>query len=118
MSTAFLIPFLNKIGLAPVVKHLSPSLKIFSAKTVAVVVPSPAISLVFVHAPLRICTPVSSTSSAITISLAIVTPSLVTIGVFFMWSTITFLPFGPRVIFTAFARVSTPLKRAVLASSP
>ena len=48
------MPFLKRIGFAPVVEHFNPSLNIFSASTVAVVVPSPAMSLVLVHAPFKI----------------------------------------------------------------
>ena len=46
--TATLIPFLINIGLAPAVTFFKPSLTIACAKSVAVVVPSPATSLVFV----------------------------------------------------------------------
>ena len=47
-STAFFIPFLRIIGLAPAAMFLSPSRIIACARTVAVVVPSPATSFVFV----------------------------------------------------------------------
>jgi hypothetical protein len=43
-STAFSMPRLICIGLAPAVTFLRPSVKIASASTVAVVVPSPATS--------------------------------------------------------------------------
>ena len=46
-STAFSIPRFMSIGLVPATTALSPSLKIASARTVAVVVPSPATSEVF-----------------------------------------------------------------------
>ena len=46
-STAFWMPFLMPIGLAPAATFLRPSSKIASASTVAVVVPSPATSDVF-----------------------------------------------------------------------
>lgn len=45
-STAILIPFLRSIGFNPASTDLQPSLKIALAKIVAVVVPSPASSLV------------------------------------------------------------------------
>ena len=44
---AFSIPLLMSMGLAPPVIALRPSLKIACANTVAVVVPSPALSLVW-----------------------------------------------------------------------
>ena len=46
-STAFSIPDFICTGLTPATTALSPSLKMASARTVAVVVPSPATSLVF-----------------------------------------------------------------------
>ena len=47
VSTALSIPLFRLIGLAPAVTFLRPSLYIASARTVAVVVPSPAMSEVF-----------------------------------------------------------------------
>ena len=47
-ATAWSIPRLSDIGLAPAVTCLSPSCTIAWARTVAVVVPSPAMSFVFV----------------------------------------------------------------------
>ena len=47
-DTAFSIPFFKLIGLAPAATFLNPSRTRACAKTVAVVVPSPAISFVFV----------------------------------------------------------------------
>lgn len=46
-STARFIPLLKSMGFIPAATDLTPSLKIALAKTVAVVVPSPASSLVF-----------------------------------------------------------------------
>jgi len=48
-----LIPLLRSIGFIPAATDLHPSLKIALAKTVEVVVPSPAISLVLVATCLR-----------------------------------------------------------------
>ena len=71
------------------------------AKTVAVVVPSPATSLVF-EAAWRINeTPVFSKLSFKLISLAMVTPSLTICGVPYFFSSTTLRPFGPNVIETA-----------------
>jgi hypothetical protein len=58
-----------------------------------------------------------SNLSSSSISLATVTPSLVTVGAPKDLSRITFLPFGPRVTFTASARVFTPLRIDFRASS-
>ncbi|MBA7709214.1 hypothetical protein ES703_118126 [subsurface metagenome] len=46
LSTAFSIPLFRAIGLTPAATFFIPSCKIASARTVAVVVPSPATSLV------------------------------------------------------------------------
>jgi hypothetical protein len=51
-----------------------------SARTVAVVVPSPAMSLVLLATSLTIWAPMFSNLSSSSISLATVTPSLVTVG--------------------------------------
>ena len=49
-----------------------------------------------------------SNGSSNSISLATLTPSLVTTGAPKDRLIITFLPFGPKVTFTAFANASTP----------
>ena len=107
-STAFSMPRLSSIGLAPAVTFLRPSRKIAWASTVAVVVPSPARSEVLVATSFTICAPMFSTGSDSSISLATVTPSLVMVGEPNFLSMTTFRPLGPRVIFTASARASTP----------
>ena len=71
------MPRLRAIGLAPAVTFLRPSRKIACASTVAVVVPSPAMSEVLVATSLTIWAPMFSSGSASSISLATVTPSLV-----------------------------------------
>ena len=107
------MPRLSSIGLAPAVTFLRPSRKIACASTVAVVVPSPARSEVLVATSFTICAPMFSTGSDSSISLATVTPSLVMVGEPNFLSMTTFRPLGPRVIFTASARASTPrLSRA------
>ena len=115
-STAFCIPFLIKTGLAPAVTFFSPSLIIAWAKTVAVVVPSPATSLVLVATSLTNWAPIFSNLSSNSISLAIVTPSLVIRGAPNFLSNITFLPFGPKVTFTVSANLFTPVSNAFLVS--
>ena len=73
---AFSIPNLIEIGFAPAATFFKPSRTIAYAKTVAVVVPSPATSFVFAAACRINETPVFSIWSSNLISLAIVTPSL------------------------------------------
>src|SRR5881628_1335143 len=75
-STALSMPRFSDIGLAPAVTDFRPSRKIACARTVAVVVPSPAISEVLVATSLTIWAPMFSISSSSSISLATVTPSL------------------------------------------
>ena len=86
------------------------------AKTVAVVVPSPATSEVLEATSFTICAPTFSNLSSSSISFATETPSFVTVGAPNCFSTTTFLPFGPNVILTAFANLSTPFLSDVLAS--
>jgi hypothetical protein len=59
-STALSIPRFRKIGLDPAVTFFRPSRKMPSARTVAVVVPSPAASEVFEATYLTICAPMFS----------------------------------------------------------
>ena len=114
---AFSIPRLRTIGFAPAATLRIPCFIIAYASTVAVVVPSPATSLVF-EAACRINeTPVFSRLSTRLISFAIVTPSLTICGVPNFFSSTTFLPFGPSVIATASASVSIPRSSAFRASS-
>ncbi len=95
-----------------------PSLISDCARRVAVVVPSPATSFVFVATSLTSCAPMFSNGSSRSISFAIVTPSFVMSGAPYFLSSTTLRPFGPSVILTVSASWSTPLIRAFLASSP
>jgi hypothetical protein len=79
------------------------------ASTVAVVVPSPATSEVFDATSFTICAPMFSNLSSSSISLATVTPSLVTLGAPNDLSSTTLRPFGPSVTVTASASRLTPL---------
>src|SRR3989304_7299525 len=88
------------------------------ARTVAVVVPSPATSDVLLATSLTICAPMFSNLSSSSISLATVTPSFVILGDPQDFSRRTFRPFGPRVTFTALARMSTPFIIFSLAFAP
>ena len=78
------------------------------ARTVAVVVPSPATSLVLEATSFTICAPMFSIGSSSSISLATETPSLVIAGAPNFFSITTFRPLGPSVTFTALASWSTP----------
>ena len=117
-SVAFWMPRRMPMGLAPAARFLMPSVIIAWARTVAVVVPSPATSLVLVETSRMSCAPMFSKASSSSISLAMVTPSLVMRGApYFLLST-TLRPLGPRVILTVLASWSTPLCRLLRASSP
>ena len=79
-STAASMPRLRPIGLAPAATFLRPSRTIAWASRVAVVVPSPATSLVAVATSRTSCAPWFSKTSSTSISRAMVTPSLVMVG--------------------------------------
>src|SRR3954447_25765801 len=102
------MPCLSSMALAPAATLRIPSLTIACARTVAVVVPSPATSLVLVAASFRSCAPMFSKGSSSEISLATVTPSCVTVGAPNFLSSATLRPLGPRVVLTALARMSIP----------
>src|SRR5207237_7054316 len=84
---------------------------------VAVVVPSPATSLVLLATSLQSCAPIFSYGSSSSISLATVTPSLVIVGLPHFLSSTTLRPLGPRVTFTASATLLTPRSSALRAFS-
>src|SRR6266545_2170452 len=107
-STAFSMPRLTPIGLAPAVTTRRPSLTIACPRTTAVVVPSPATSSVLVATSLRSCAPMFSNGSSSSMSRAIVTPSLVIVGEPNFLSRTTLRPFGPIVTRTASASRSMP----------
>ena len=78
--TALSMPRFRSIGFMPAATALAPSRTIACASTVAVVVPSPATSLLLLATSRTICAPMFSNLSASSISLATVTPSLVIRG--------------------------------------
>src|SRR5438874_12346874 len=78
------------------------------ASTVAVVVPSPAMSEVREATSFTICAPKFSKRSSREIALATVTPSLVISGAPKDCSSTTLRPRGPSVTFTASARMLMP----------
>src|SRR5260370_30119154 len=88
------------------------------ASTVAVVVPSPATSEVLEATSRTICAPMFSRGSRSSISFATVTPSLVMTGAPNFFSITALRPLGPRVIFTASARMFTPRRIAWREFSP
>ena len=102
------IPRFRSIGFIPAATAFTPSLMMACANTVAVVVPSPASSFVREATSLTICAPMFSKRSESSISLATVTPSLVIRGAPNDFSITTLRPFGPKVTFTASARMFTP----------
>src|SRR5688572_27558138 len=106
--TAWSMPRFRSIGFMPAATDLAPSLTMAWASTVAVVVPSPAMSLVFEATSRTICAPMFSNLSSSSISLATVTPSLEMRGAPKLFSSTTLRPLGPSVTFTALARISTP----------
>jgi len=87
------------------------------ARTVAVVVPSPATSSVFLATSLTSSAPIFSYGSSSSISLAMLTPSLVMVGAPHFFSSTTLRPLGPRVTFTASASWFMPRSRPRRASS-
>src|SRR6267142_5218263 len=88
------------------------------ASTVAVVVPSPAVSDVLLATSRTICAPMFSSGSFRSISFATVTPSLVIVGDPNFLSSTTLRPLGPSVTFTASASWLTPRSTAWRDCSP
>ena len=117
VSTARSMPRLRSIGLAPAATFLAPSRMMAWASTVAVVVPSPAMSEVLLATSRTSRAPRFSTASLRSISLATVTPSLVMVGDPNLRSMTTLRPFGPRVTLTASASWLTPRRSAARACS-
>src|ERR1700690_917083 len=118
VSTARSMPRFRSIGFMPAATDLAPSRTIACARTVAVVVPSPAMSLVLEATSRPICAPMFSNLSASSISFATVTPSLVVRGAPKLFSMTTLRPLGPSVTCTASARMSTPRRSLSRASAP
>ncbi|GBF28762.1 hypothetical protein MnTg03_00323 [bacterium MnTg03] len=116
--TALSIPRFKSIGFMPAATAFMPSRTMAWARTVAVVVPSPATSEVWEATSLTICAPIFSNLSSSSISFATETPSLVTVGAPKLLSRTTLRPRGPSVILTALARMFTPLIIRERASSP
>ena len=109
VSTAASMPFLSDIGFAPAATLRRPSRTMAQARTVAVVVPSPATSSVFFATSLTSSAPIRSKGSSSSISFAIDTPSLVMVGAPHFLSSTTLRPFGPSVTRTASASLFMPV---------
>jgi hypothetical protein len=114
--TAISMPRFKSIGFIPAATDLAPSRTMACPSTVAVVVPSPAASLVLEATSRSICAPMFSNLSSSSISLATVTPSLVIRGAPKLFSMRTWRPLGPSVTLTALARMSTPRSKRSRAS--
>src|SRR5689334_22808065 len=116
-AAAASMPRFIAIGLAPAATARSPSRTMAWARTVAVVVPSPATSLVLVATSFASWAPRFSSGSSSSTSRATVTPSLVMVGAPHFLSITTLRPLGPSVTLTASARWFTPRSSARRASS-
>mmetsp|Transcript_19522 Transcript_19522/g.41592 ORF Transcript_19522/g.41592 Transcript_19522/m.41592 type:complete len:254 (+) Transcript_19522:1159-1920(+) len=117
--TAWSMPRLRSMGFMPAATALQPSRKMARAKTVAVVVPSPATSFVLLATVFTSCAPTLIMGKAfISTDLATVTPSLVTLGGPKDCSITTFRPLGPMVTATASARRLQPSSMRARASAP
>src|SRR5256885_2290132 len=117
-ATALSMPRLRSMGFRPAATYLAPSRTMACASTVAVVVPSPAMSLVLEATSFTSWAPMFCSLSLSSISLATETPSLVTVGAPKERSSTTLRPLGPRVTLTALARMFTPSTMRARASPP
>src|SRR4029077_1771499 len=110
-------PPLRSIGLAPAATDRRPVCTTAWARTVAVVVPSPAMSFVLVATSLASWAPRFSYGFSSSTSFATVTPSLVMVGAPHFLSMTTLRPRGPSVTLTVSASLSTPRSSERRASS-
>ena len=116
-AEAFSMPLPMAMGLAPATTLRRPSRMSAWASTVAVVVPSPAMSLVLVATDLTSWAPRFANGSSSSISRAMDTPSLVTVGPPKALASTTWRPLGPSVTLTVSASSSTPASMPLRASS-
>ena len=117
-ATALSIPRFKSIGFIPAATYFMPSRTTDCANTVAVVVPSPALSAVREATSFTICAPMFWNLSFNSTSLATDTPSLVTVGPPKLRSNTTLRPLGPKVTLTASAKTLTPSTIFARAASP
>ena len=116
-AVVFSIPFRSATGFTPAATTFIPSFTNAWVSTVAVVVPSPAISFVLDATSFSSCAPAFSKGFDRLISFAIIIPSFTMLGLPPAFSRTTLRPFGPIVIRTASARALTPLARDCRESS-
>ena len=102
------MPRRTAVGLLPATMLRAPSLRMARARTVAVVVPSPANLDVLSATSWTSFAPMFSKGSSSSTSLETVTPSLVTVGPPNDLLMMTLRPVGPIVTATASASLSTP----------
>mmetsp|Transcript_26111 Transcript_26111/g.75301 ORF Transcript_26111/g.75301 Transcript_26111/m.75301 type:complete len:239 (-) Transcript_26111:2-718(-) len=113
------MPRLMSMGFMPAATALQPSRKIALANTVAVVVPSPAMSLVLLATCFTSCAPTLIIGAAFkSMDFATVTPSFVTFGAPKDCSITTLRPLGPIVTATASAKRLQPSSISARASLP
>src|SRR5690625_797382 len=115
-ATALSIPLFRSMGFAPAVTFFIPIWIMFWASTVEVLVHSLAFSAVWKALFLTSLQPCFFTDFSISISFATVTPSLVMVGAPKDFWITTLRPFGPNVVLTALASLSTPDFNLFLAS--
>mmetsp|Transcript_5366 Transcript_5366/g.11781 ORF Transcript_5366/g.11781 Transcript_5366/m.11781 type:complete len:232 (-) Transcript_5366:34-729(-) len=106
--TVFSMPRVSCTGLVPAATIFMPSAMKAADSTVAVVVPSPAVSLVLAAAWRTSLAPMFSTGSSSSTSLAMVTPSFTILGDPYLDSSTTLRPLGPMVTPTTVASLSAP----------
>ena len=102
----------------PAARYFNPSWIMPCASTTAVVVPSPAISLVREATSRSSWAPMFSNRSSSSIDLATTTPEFTICGGPYSRSSTTVRPRGPSVTFTASASMSTPRRILSRASCP
>src|SRR5512134_3251118 len=118
LSTALSMPRFKSIGFMPAATYFMPSVTMPAASSVAVVVPSPATSEVLAATSRTICAPMFSKRSSSSISLATITPELITMGAPQDFSSTTVRALGPSVTRTASARMFIPFTSLAWADSP
>mmetsp|Transcript_14962 Transcript_14962/g.28957 ORF Transcript_14962/g.28957 Transcript_14962/m.28957 type:complete len:237 (-) Transcript_14962:144-854(-) len=116
LVTVLSMPLVTCTGFAPAITIFIPSAIMAAERMVAVVVPSPATSLVLEAAWRTSFAPIFSTGSSRSTSFATVTPSFTIFGDPNFVSSTTFLPLGPSVTPTTLASFSTPFCIFLIAS--
>mmetsp|Transcript_12188 Transcript_12188/g.56522 ORF Transcript_12188/g.56522 Transcript_12188/m.56522 type:complete len:201 (+) Transcript_12188:1322-1924(+) len=118
LTTVVSMPRVSCTGLVPAMTIFMPSVIIAAESTVAVVVPSPATSLVADATCFTRLAPRFMNLSENSMFLATVTPSFVILGAPKLCSMTTLRPLGPMVTCTASASWSQPWSIMALDSTP